>query len=76
MRAKINSGHNRHPRTKTATPAKPSQTKVRSGFQPLAGLNSSGSRQAIPHDHTTSPSATGSDIKSRLAGVVGKKRMY
>lgn len=70
MKARINSGHQRHPKTKVASPAKPSQTKVQTGFQALANLNSSGGRQQIPHDRgaTSTPHVYGRSA--------GKRRMF
>ena len=79
MKARINSGHQRHPKSKVASPMKPAKVQLRSGFQPAtSGLNTSGSRRPIPHDATTSPSATGSDLKLNLAGIGkrGGRKMY
>lgn len=78
-KARINSGFGREAKTKTAAPAKPQKVRLRSGFQAVtSGLNTSGTRQTVPHDATTSPSTTGSDLKLRKAGISpGKgRRMY
>jgi len=48
---------------------KPGKTQVRSGFQPLSGLNVTGNRRAIPHDASTNPARTGSNLKLRKAAV-------
>ena len=70
MKAKINSGHQRHARTKTPAPTRPGKVQLRSGFQPVtSGLNTSGSPGAIPHN--SGPRST-----PAVYGRVGKKRMY
>ena len=50
MKAKINTGHGRHVGGKTAKPAKPSATTVKSGFGPLE-MGNTHSRRAgqVPH---------------------------
>ena len=76
MKAKINSGHRREV-SKAPRPTGPQKPKTRSGFQALAGLNTSGSRREIPHDVRGSSGNTGYQYKLDLANVRARgRKMY
>lgn len=67
-RTKVNSGHGRHTGTKTGAPTKPAPTKVRTGFQALEGLNTTGARRGIPHTASSTPTMDYT-TKLKVAGV-------
>jgi len=50
---------------------------LKTGFRPMAGLNTSGDRRRIPHDVTSNAARTGSNLKLRVAHVKSRpKKMY
>lgn len=57
---------------------KPTLGKVRSGFRPLPGLNTTGARARIPHDASSPPSSSGAEFTKRMANVRASKgrKMY
>ena len=82
MKARINSGHQRHVGPKIASPMKPQVVKVASGFLPLESHEAHGVRahpkRNLPSGNPSTGTNSGYEWRNALAGIGkrGGRKMY